>query len=236
VITVDFQCLRLVAPSRILDIGCGSGRHLAAAWDLNSGPVVGADPDFKDLQASDARLNLHARWSPRQKNCWSLAAADMTHLPFRDASFDVVICSEVLEHIADHRRAIRESIRVLKPAGRLVVSVPRRWPETVCWAISRRYRHSPGGHIRIYNPQKLIRLISSGGLALLRTHYAHSLHAPFWWLKCLLGIDRTDLWPVAAYHRFLTWDMMQKPRLTRLLERWLNPLMGKSIVLYFQKH
>ena len=235
-ITVDFQCLPLAKNDRILDIGCGSGRHTAAAYDLQKGLVIGADPNFPDLKEAGSRLELHACLNQRQKGGWALAAADITNLPFKNASFDLVICSEVLEHIADHRRAIQESIRVLKPGCQLVVSVPRQWPETLSWALSRQYRHSPGGHLRIYNAKKLIRLIQSEGPALWRIHYAHSLHAPYWWLKCLLGIDRRPLWPVALYHRFLTWDMMQKPPLTRHLERWLDPVMGKSVVLYFRKY
>jgi ubiquinone/menaquinone biosynthesis C-methylase UbiE len=126
-ITVDFKCLSVHDHSRILDIGCGSGRHTAAAYDLRRGSVIGADPNFNDLQEACTRLDLHARWTPRKKGAWSLAAADISHLPFRDNSFDVVICSEVLEHIADHRRAVQESIRVLKPGCQLVVSIPRRW-------------------------------------------------------------------------------------------------------------
>ena len=234
-ITVDFQCLTIGKDDRILDIGCGSGRHTAAAYDLQKGLVIGADPNFSDLLETCARLVFHSCLSQRQNRRWSLTAADITDLPFKSNCFDLVICSEVLEHIADHRRAIHESIRVLKPGRQLVVSVPRRWPETVCWALSRQYRHSPGGHLRIYNAEKLIDLIQSGGLVLWRTHYAHSLHVPYWWLKCLLGIDRRNLWPVALYQRFLTWDMMQKPPTTRHLERWLNPVMGKSVVLYFRK-
>jgi hypothetical protein len=67
------------------------------------------------------------------------------------------------------------------------------------------------------------------------THHAHSLHVPYWWLKCLLGVERDMVWPVRLYHRFLTWDMMQKPKMTRSLERLLDPVMGKSVVLYFRK-
>lgn len=234
-ITVDFQSLHLRGRCRILDIGCGSGRHTAAACDLNRGSVIGADPNFKDLQEARARLDLHAQWNPGNIGAWSLAAADITHLPFRNGSFDVVICSEVLEHISAHRQAVQESIRVLKPGCQLVISVPRRWPETICWALSRQYRNTPGGHVRIFNSRSLARLVQSGGLMLWHTHYAHSLHTPFWWLKCLLGLDRRNLWPVAAYQRFLTWDIMQKPRLTRRLDRLLNPLLGKSVVLYFRK-
>jgi len=234
-ITVDFQCLHMHERSRILDIGCGSGRHTAAAFDIGKGSVIGADPSFNDLRQACARLDVHARWTPRKSGAWSLAAADIAHLPFKDRSFDVVICSEVLEHIPDHRQAIRESIRVLKPDSQLVISVPRRWPETICWALSSRYRNTPGGHIRIYNARALIRMVQTCGLSLWRSHFAHSLHTPYWWLKCLLGIDRPHLRPVAAYERFLIWDMMQKPRSTRRLEDLLNPVMGKSVVLYFRK-
>jgi SAM-dependent methyltransferase len=234
-ITVDFKCLNPHARSRILDIGCGTGRHTAAAYDLRKGAVVGADPDFNDLLAARERLGLHHAWTPRIKGVWSLAAADMTRLPFKDGSFDIVICSEVLEHIGPWRRAVRESIRVLEPQGHLVVSVPRRWPEAICWALSQGYRDTPGGHIRIFKTDDLVRRIRSEGLLHWRTHHAHGLHTPYWWLKCLLGIERPHLWPVAAYQRFLTWEMMKKPRLTRCLEQCLNPLMGKSVVLYFRK-
>jgi SAM-dependent methyltransferase len=234
-ITVDFKCLHLDEQSRILDIGCGTGRHTAAAYDLNVGFVVGADPNFHDLLAARERLGLHVAWNPRKNGVGSLAAADITRLPFKDGNFDIVICSEVLEHIEPWRHAINESIRVLKPDGHLVISVPRRWPEAICWALSPGYRNKPGGHIRIFNTNRLVHWIGSKGLGHWRTRYAHGLHAPYWWLKCLLGIERRHLWPVAAYQRFLTWDMMNKPRLTRCLERWLNPVMGKSVVLYFRK-
>jgi hypothetical protein len=67
------------------------------------------------------------------------------------------------------------------------------------------------------------------------TGYAHSLHSPYWWLKCLVGPTRSDSTVVNLYHRFLTWEMMKKPRPVKFLDRLLNPLMGKSLVLYFKK-
>jgi hypothetical protein len=66
-------------------------------------------------------------------------------------------------------------------------------------------------------------------------HFAHSLHTPFWWLKCLLGPKRSDSAPVNLYHRFLTWDIMKRPRGTRFLENLLNPILGKSVVVYLKK-
>jgi ubiquinone/menaquinone biosynthesis C-methylase UbiE len=232
-ITVDFKSLPITPHCRILDIGCGNGRHTAAAFDLNSGHVVGADPQFNDLKDAHDRMRFHESLGPGGR--WSLAGADITHLPFKETHFDIVLCAEVLEHIPDHKKAIAECARVLKKGGHLVVSVPRRWPEAICWALSRKYRETQGGHLRIYSKRPLIDMIQSAGMRHWRSHYAHSLHAPFWWLKCLLGKNRDGLWPIRQYHRLLTWDIMHKPAVTRTLERILNPPMGKSVVLYFTK-
>ncbi len=234
-ITVDFQRLDLASGATVLDIGCGSGRHTAAAYDLNRGFVVGADTNQDDLRQAASRLYWHEDFGGRKKKQWSLAGADITALPFKDQSIDLVICSEVLEHLPHPKRAIDECIRVLRPGCDMVVSVPRRWPEAICWALSRQYRTTQGGHIRIYRSNELIQNIQSSGMTHWETHHAHSLHTPYWWLKCLLGPLKEKIWPVATYHRFLTWDLMEKPKITRLLETLLDPVMGKSVVLYFRK-
>jgi SAM-dependent methyltransferase len=234
-ITVDFSYLKIKPDCRVLDIGCGSGRHTAAVFDLSKSFVVGADPNQNDLQQADARLLLHEKLGSGPGGSWSLSAADITQLPFASACFDVVICSEVLEHVHDDHGALSELKRVLKPSGDLVISVPRRWPEQICWALSRTYRHTSDGHIRIYHSGRLIRRVQSTGFMHMHTHYAHSLHTPYWWLKCLLGVEQDGLWPVQLYHRFLTWDLMKQPKLTRTLERLLNTVIGKSVVLYFRK-
>jgi hypothetical protein len=66
-------------------------------------------------------------------------------------------------------------------------------------------------------------------------HWAHALHAPFWWLQCLFWNNRESNWLVAQYHRLLVWDLMERPALTRALEKIMNPIMGKSVVMYFRK-
>lgn len=167
--------------------------------------------------------------------CWCLSTADVRRLPFPDAHFHAVICSEVMEHIPEHHRAADELVRVLKPGGHLVVSVPRYFPERICWSLSREYHQANQGHVRIYRKKALIGMIEHTGLTLYRVHYAHSLHAPYWWLKCLVGPTRSDSMAVNLYHRFLTWDILHHPRLTRQLDRLLNPILGKSLVLYFRK-
>ena len=75
------------------------------------------------------------------------------------------------------------------------------------------------------------------GLGLKRwsLHYAHSLHSPYWWLKCLVGPDRDDSVMVNLYHRFLSWDIMKKPKMVGWVDKLLNPILGKSLVVYFKK-
>jgi SAM-dependent methyltransferase len=197
--------------------------------------VTGVDLQREDLLAARERLVLHDRLGEHGGGSWHLAAADIRRLPFPDAVFDGVVCSEVLEHVADHRSAAVELLRVLKPGRRLAASVPRYVPERVCWALSRAYRTAEGGHLRIYRAGDLVGLFTGLGARLDRRHHAHGLHTPYWWLKCLVGPDRTDQKLVNAYHRFLTWDIMAKPRLTRRLEAFLDPFLGKSAVFYFTK-
>jgi SAM-dependent methyltransferase len=160
---------------------------------------------------------------------------DALHLPFADGSFDRVICSEVLEHIPDDLAAMRELTRVLRPGGTMAVTVPRFGPELINWALSDEYHNVPGGHIRIYRRSVLSSRLSSVGLRVTGRHYAHGLHSPYWWLKCLVGTTNEQNRFVKTYHRFLVWDIMKKPRLTRYAEKVFSPLMGKSIVLYLVK-
>jgi hypothetical protein len=101
--------------------------------------------------------------------------------------------------------------------------------------LSADYTHPEGGHVRIYRKASLLGLLRGAGLQPRAAHYAHSLHTPYWWLKCLVGPRRTDARLVNLYHRFLVWDLMKKPRLTRALERILNPILGKSLVVYARK-
>ena len=234
-VTVDFDRLSLKPGFKILDIGCGSGRHTSAAYQCRNATVIGVDLNFDDLKDASNRMNLHDRLGEHGGGIWGLSAADILALPFQDDHFDLVICSEVLEHIIVHTAAIREIVRVLKPGNNLVVSVPRYWPERLCWILSPSYAGGNGGHVRIFKQQQLISDLTSAGLNLWSRHFAHSLHTPFWWLKCLVGPDREDSQAVNLYHRFLTWDMMKKPWVTGALDKLLNPVMGKTVVLYLKK-
>ena len=139
------------------------------------------------MYAIRSYYEFHAGLDDLSCRNWALSAMDITALPFRDSSFDVVICSEVLEHIADDNKAICELIRIVKPGKMLAVSVPRAWPEWICWQLSDEYSNANMGHVRIYSKKEIIEKIRDKGPRYLGCHYAHSIHSPYWWLKCFVG-------------------------------------------------
>jgi SAM-dependent methyltransferase len=231
-LTVDYNEIPLKSGMRVLDAGCGSGRHLCEAFRTPGVEVAGVDLSRVDLSKAKGFLSLMAR---EQEGRWSVACADVTHLPFASGRFDVVVCSEVLEHVFDNQAAVAELVRVLKPGGDLIVTVPRFLPERVCWALSEAYHREPGGHIRIYRKRELMTLLETAGTRCRRIRYRHGLHAPYWWLKCLVG-HKNEISPlVRAYRRFLEWDIMRHPPLTTMMDRILNPVIGKSIIFYLKK-
>jgi SAM-dependent methyltransferase len=234
-LTVEFDRLQLFPGARILDLGCGSGRHAAAAFEVQKARVVAVDREWTALRESRRRRRLHLELGCHGNGRWDLARADAIRLPFDEAAFDLVVCAEVLEHIPRHEAALAEAVRVLKPDGTLALSVPRAYPERICWKLSPAYRRATGGHVRIYRRRSLLHLIENSGLRVWRVHYAHSLHTPFWWLKCLVGPANERCPVVRLYHRFLVWDLMRKPAPVRFFERLLNAPLGKSLVVYCTK-
>jgi 2-polyprenyl-3-methyl-5-hydroxy-6-metoxy-1,4-benzoquinol methylase len=234
-LTVDFTKLDLPPGSYVLDAGCGAGRHLSETFRFAGVNVVGIDMNKHDADVANRTLNAMLHEQEDGGGVKLLCASDITRLPFADESFDVVICSEVLEHIPDLDQAVREIIRVLKPGKSLVVSVPRYLPERICWALSKEYHTEEGGHIRIFKKHDLIELLESAGTRCIESGRAHALHSPYWWLKCLVGHKNDESLPVKLYHKFLVWDIIKKPFLTRTLDKLLNPFISKSIVLYLRK-
>jgi SAM-dependent methyltransferase len=229
VLTIRYESLELGPGHLLLDLGCGAGRHTFEALQRGK-RVVAADLD--DSALKDVHQVAAAMFPAPSLLC---VTSDALRLPFADATFDHIVVSEVLEHIPPDEVAMAEIERVLKPGGTLAVSVPRWWPERICWALSREYHSNDGGHVRIYRRSQLLRRLSRGRLSLTSSHHAHALHAPYWWLKCLVGVRNEDAPLVRAYHRFLIWDMESHPAWVRLIEKTLNPLAGKSAVYYLRK-
>jgi 2-polyprenyl-3-methyl-5-hydroxy-6-metoxy-1,4-benzoquinol methylase len=243
VLTIDYGRIEKWRGLRVLDLGCGKGRHSFEAMKRGA-QVVALDLDQKSLREVAAMgAAIREEGGAPVEAALQSVRADALALPFASQSFDVVIASEVLEHIPKDTTAMNEIARVLAPGGTIVVSVPRRWPEKVCWMLSEEYHAGDGGHVRIYSANELRTKLGTAGLQELHRHHAHALHAPYWWLKCALDQNRNsngnspggESWPTRAYHGLLVWDMTHRMSPLQPLERVLNPVMGKSLVIYARK-
>jgi SAM-dependent methyltransferase len=234
-LTVDYRRLGLEAGQSLLDVGAGAGRHAFEA--LRRGAhVVAADMDAAALK--DVAAMFSAMRSAGEVPDGSAATAmvgDACHLPFPAASFDRVIAAEVMEHVPDDRAAMGELARVLRPGGVLAVTVPRWFPELVNWVLSDEHHLVPGGHVRIYREGVLRSRLEAAGFDVVDRHHAHGLHAPYWWLKCAVGVDDAEHPLVRRYHDLLVREMVERPRSLGLAERVLQPVIGKSLVLYARK-
>jgi SAM-dependent methyltransferase len=234
-LTVDFSKFPINPGDRVLDLGCGAGRHAFEAYRRGA-RVVAADLDLKELPPVSGMLAaMRAEGEAAPPAAATALSADATRLPFGTESFDAIIASEILEHIPDDVAAMAEIARVLRPGGTVAVTVPAWLPERICWALSREYHEVPGGHVRIFTRAELTAKLTAAGLTPTGAHHAHGLHSAYWWLKCAVGVHDDTHPAVQAYHRLLVWDIMRKPALTRLSEAALNPLIGKSLVIYAQK-
>jgi len=235
VLTVDFRRFPVRPGQRVLDLGCGGGRHAFEVY-RRGGNVVAFDLDTAELTSVRAMFGAMREVGDAGPRAGATAVSgDATVLPFGDEMFDRVIAAEVLEHVLDDQRAMNEVARVLRPGGLAAITVPSWLPERACWALSTEYHEVPGGHVRIYTRVELEAKLARAGLRVGWHHYAHGLHSPYWWLKCAVGVHNDKHPLVSAYHRMLVWDITSKPAVTRLTERALNPLVGKSLVVYAVK-
>lgn len=234
-LTVDFTRLRVGPGDRVLDLGCGGGRHAFECYRRGA-LVVALDRSATEVAEVERMFTGMREAGEPAPGAFAVAVrGDAYRLPFPDGAFDVVIASEILEHIPDDRDAIAEAARVVRPGGTLAVTVPRWWPERICWALSHAYHQVEGGHVRIYRRRQLLARLRAAALVPVGTHHAHALHSPYWWLRCLFGTDNQRAVLPRLYHKLLVYDIMRRPWWTRAAERLLNPLAGKSLVVYLAK-
>ena len=241
-LTVRFDTLGVQPGDLLLDMGCGAGRHAFESFRLGA-KVVAFDysaAELKDVGGLFAAMRETGEAGTEPGSMAATANGDALRLPFPDSTFDRIVASEVLEHVSDDQVALDEISRVLKPGGTVAATVPSWHPEQICWVLSDEY-HAPfvdGGHVRIYSEPRLRARMRGAGLKPGAAHHAHALHSPYWWLRCAVGPTNDDHPLVRAYLQVLLWDIAQTQpmgTLTRIAERVLNPVLGKSIVVYARK-
>lgn len=139
---------------RLLDVGCGTGGLLAHLGSVANGLTAGVD-------RSQAALAFCARRGLR-----SIACADVTRLPFKPSSFDLVLLLDVLEHVSDERSLLREIGTALRPGGTVVVSVPAY---QFLWSAHDEVLH----HVRRYTATRLARVLGDAGFRVFRLTYTN---------------------------------------------------------------
>jgi len=204
-LSIDPALLPCGASARVLDVGCGDGRHIVEAARRGC-RAVGVDYDASELRRARGRLHAHRV---------DLIAADASYLPFHTDAFDAVICTETLEHLRDDVGAIAEIARTLRDGGTMLGAVPSHFTEIPFWMLSRSYHETPGGHVRIYAPAVLFGRLRDAGLAVTGYRYVHFIDSLFWLRFCVRdllrgGRPRSDyeaaiLIAVAAEQRVPAW-------------------------------
>ncbi len=229
-LTVDLERLRVRPGERVLDAGCGEGRHCFGVLERGA-RVVGLDLDHESLRLSSRRLRKRAG---ELASLGEMLQGNTFALPFRDATFDKVICSEVMEHVHDYRAAARELARVTKPGGMVAVTIPTAISEQLYLRAGDDYFESLGGHIRIFRPRQLAKGLAQAGLATTGVGFAHALHTPYWVLRSIVGLPRADgSRLVQAYRLFLI--RATASRFMERLEGVLNHCFPKSLIVYAEK-
>lgn len=180
--------------SIVLDAGCGSGSLLFKLADLGY-RVYGLEQSREYVREISRTIK-----SVKSSNVLNVRQGSIANLPYPEKSFDLVVSGEVLEHVADDAKAIREFFRVLKPGGTCVVSVPadpELWDFTDEWA----------GHLRRYTKKDLVVLFESKGFVVKDVRfwgfpfvrlYHRYVYLPY------LKKRNLDAPPDAGFHRMAT--------------------------------
>jgi ubiquinone/menaquinone biosynthesis C-methylase UbiE len=233
-LTVDFDRLAVRKGHVSLDMGCGFGRH-SLQFMARGALLYSLDMDMESLRKTRFALT-GMRNEMRKKGLepeYLVNSGDALKLPYKDGSFDRIICAEVMEHVSDDRAACMELARVLKKTGRIAITVPTCFSELIYDALTYEYFTSPGGHIRKYRPGVLAEIMRSCGLEIYSIGFRHSFHTIWWMIRCVVGLH-LDSQPITrAYHKFLHLGLFSP--FMRNMERFFNNFFPKSIVLYAWK-
>jgi ubiquinone/menaquinone biosynthesis C-methylase UbiE len=158
--------------SRVLDVGTGTGANLRMLRDLHAGNVIGLD-------SNDLAIDYC-----RSKALGTVRRGDICALPFADAAFDFVIATDVIEHVDDDSRALREVARVLRAGGRALIAVPAFQS---LWGL----QDVVAQHKRRYRLRPLLARMRSAGLVPRRYYYFnYLLFAPIWLARRLIDLLR----------------------------------------------
>lgn len=167
--------LNLRPDAKILDIGTSTGTNLRMLRELGFTNVTGLD-------ASDEAIRFC-----REKGLGFVQKGDVTALPFADASFDLVLATDIIEHVDDDAQALKEIRRVARPGGFVLITVPAF---RSLWGTQDDVAH----HKRRYRKPELTGRIAQAGLSAQRVyHFNFLLFVPIWLARQIIRMARISL-------------------------------------------
>lgn len=144
-LTVDFDRLAVKEGQIALDAGCGYGRH-STEFISRGARVVSMDLDMESLRRTRFSIEETKKVNRKASMAGYLTpVGDALNLPFKENTFDRIICSEVMEHVNDDFKACSELARVLKKDGLIAITVPTFFSEQIYDVLTHEYYTSPGG-------------------------------------------------------------------------------------------
>lgn len=224
--------LKIRATDTVIDVGCGEGGIIAFCAQQGS-EVIFVDMDEGKLAATEARV----KQSPA--HAYRAIASDCDPIPLPDGSGDVVICTEVLEHVSDPRKFLSELIRVTRPGGQLLVSVPDSRSELLIGVTAPDNYFEAPNHVRVFAADELKSLILEASLQI----ETEQLTGAFWSMYLSLSYlttDTTEILPLDNPHPITDhwtrlWLELQNHPQGYLIRDALNQLIPRTLCIVARK-
>jgi SAM-dependent methyltransferase len=186
--------------SRVLDVGTSTGANLRLLRDLG----------FHAVDALD--FSQEAIRYCREKGLGLVRQGDVCRMPFESGSFDLVLATDIIEHVDDDLKALHEIGRVLRTRGKVLITVPA-FP--FLWGLQDRVSH----HKRRYRRRELVDRVTRAGFVVETCYYFNFLlFFPIWIGRRLIDILRLNVQHEAQIN-------------SPLLNRILSPLFGADVAL-----
>lgn len=156
---------------KVLDVGCGTGENCFDIGKRRPGvKVIGIDPSFKNIDEAKKKFG--------SKNV-SFIVGEGEILPFEESEFDEVYLLEVLEHVSNPKRVLKECLRVLGKNGRLILTFPNPESEMILSQMNKRYLRDIG-HERKISMEDFLSYLPGNNFILKKYEKYNSSEHLFW--------------------------------------------------------
>jgi SAM-dependent methyltransferase len=202
----------------VLDVGTSTGTNLALLRDMGFRRVTGLD-------MSEEAIAFCAG-----KGLGPVKLGDACAMPFKDESFDLVLATDVIEHLDDDRAGLREISRVLTPSGKVLITVPA-FPSL--WGLQDRVSQ----HKRRYRVASLLAAVSDAGLKpITHYHFNYLLFAPIWLARRAIDIFKPSVQHEGEVNNpAINWILSKVFNVDTALAPYLKVPFGVSILLICER-